>query len=404
MHYESKRWFFLVLCFICNGCAGIVYAWSVFINPISHHFQWPVADVSLSFTLMLALGSLLPFLAGKLQEHIQPRIIILAGGVAFGGGLIGLGYTATRTELYVFSALAGLGLSLVYPAGTISNIVKFFPDKRGLASGLLTGGASLGAVAWAPLAVMMIERVGLLPTFKYLGIGFMVTIVLASWLIEAAPSDYRPPGMAEMVTAAQGGGALAVNWTGVLMSPLFYLLAGIFLAVATSGMMLFGHVSLIAQDVVNVSPQLAAGIVGLLAIANTAGRLGWGWISDKLGRFAVIFIQLIILVAAMLGLTQVTSYLAFVSMVMLVGLCYGGFLAIMAPLLADLFGSKYLAVNFGLMFLMVGLGAFIGPRLAAVIRAATDSYAQAFIVAAMLNLAGLLLTCLARSAAKRQSI
>jgi OFA family oxalate/formate antiporter-like MFS transporter len=166
-------------------------------------------------------------------------------------------------------------------------------------------------------------------------------------------------------------------------------------------MMLFGQVSLIAQDVVNVSPQFAAGIVGLLAIANTAGRLCWGWISDILGRFPVIFIQLIILAAAMLGLTQATSHFAFASMVMLVGLCYGGFLAIMAPLLADLFGSKYLAVNFGLMFLMVGAGALIGPRLAAVMREATDSYTQAFIIAAMLNLAGILLTLFAKSVAKR---
>jgi OFA family oxalate/formate antiporter-like MFS transporter len=401
MNYDSKRWLFLVLCFICNGCAGIVYAWSVFIKPIVNQFQWSVADVSLSFTLMLALGSLVPVLAGKLQEHIQPRIIILTGGVAFGSGLIGLSYTVTLTELYVFSAMAGLGLSLVYPAGTISNIVKFFPDKRGLASGLLTGGASLGAVAWAPASVMMIERVGLLSTFKYLGIAFMVTIVLASLFIEAAPQGYRPREMAELASADQEDGTSDINWSEMLKNPLFYLLAGIFLAVTTSGMMLFGQVSLIAQDVVNVSPQFAAGIVGLLAIANTAGRLCWGWISDILGRFPVIFIQLIILAAAMLGLTQATSHFAFASMVMLVGLCYGGFLAIMAPLLADLFGSKYLAVNFGLMFLMVGAGALIGPRLAAVMREATDSYTQAFIIAAMLNLAGILLTLFAKFVAKR---
>lgn len=405
MNYDSKRWLYLVLCMICNICAGIVYGWSVFVKPIADQFHWSVAEASLSFALMTAVGAILPMFAGKVQERVQPRFLILTGGVLFGGGLFALSNTTSLIELYSFSVITGLGLTLVYPSGTISNMVRFFPDKRGLASGLLTGGASLGAVIWAPAGALLIEKVGLLTTFKWLGLGFMLTISLAAWLVEAAPAGYKPLALVEEegIHDEQAAGspekvALSVpdvDWRDMLRSPLFYLISGAFFAAATSAMMFFGHVSPIAQDMLGVSAQAAAGIVVLLAIGNTSGRMIWGYVSDKAGRFTVIYLLLVLLCAAMLGMTQVAGYFTFVSMVMLVGLCYGGFFSILAPLIADQFGSKFLAVNFGIIFLMVGLGAFVGPRLAAVIKAASDSYTQAFIIAAVLNLVGIGLMFLA---------
>jgi OFA family oxalate/formate antiporter-like MFS transporter len=410
VNYDSKRWLFLCLCMVCNICGGLIYAWSVFVKPIADHFHWTIADASLSFTLMTAIGSCLPMIAGKLQERFPARLFLLAGGVFFGGGLLALSNTTSLSQLYIFSVATGLGLTLVYPSGTISNIVQFFPDKRGLASGLLTGGASLGAVIWAPVGAIMIQNWGVLTTFKWMGIGFMITICLAAWMVETAPAGYRPRTMenepeSAAKTAAGAGGPTIVqdlDWRDMLKSPVFYLVAGAFFAAATSSMMFFGHVSPIAQDMLGISAQAAAGVVVFLAVANTSGRMIWGWISDKLGRFTVIYLLLTFLLAAMLGMTQVTGYFGFVSLVMIVGLCYGGFFSIIAPLLADLFGSKYLAVNFGIMFLMVGLGAFVGPRMAAVIKAASGSYGQAFLIAALFNLVGIGLIFLTSLYQKKQ--
>ena len=391
MNYDSKRWLFLILCIIMNACAGIIYAWSVFQKPFIALINASAADISLSFTFMLALGSFVPILVGKALDYVQPRHVLVFGGVLFGSGLIGLSYVDSLTQLYMFSTITGFGVSMVYPGGTVSNMVRFFPDMRGLAAGLLTAGASLGAIIWAPLAVALVEGHGLVLTFKWIGVAVLVIIGVCGAVIQTAPKDYQPKGMTAVSSAQQGASGVETNWVSMLKSPLFYLVAGVFLAGAISGMMIIGYVSPIAQDILKLSPQSAASVVVLLAIANSIGRLCWGWASDKIGRFSVIYILLGLAAAAMVGLSMASGYYYFVGLVMTIGLCYGGFLALMAPCTAELFGSKHLGINFGIMFLTVGLAAFIGPRLAAVVKAASNDYAQAFIIAALINVVGIVL-------------
>jgi OFA family oxalate/formate antiporter-like MFS transporter len=372
-----------------NACAGIIYAWSVFQKPFIQQINASAADVSLSFTLMLALGSVVPIFVGKALDYVQPRYILAFAGVLFGSGLFGLSFVDSLAKLYIFSTVTGLGVAMVYPGGTVSNMVRFFPDKRGLASGLLTGGASLGAIIWAPMAVALIEEYGLLLTFKWIGIAVLLIIGACGFVIQTAPKDYRPQGMPAVASVQQSGSGIDKNWLGMLKSPLFYGFAGVFLAGAISGMMIIGYVSPIAQDILKLSPQAAASVVVLLAVANTSGRLCWGWISDKIGRFSVVYLLLALGAAAMMGLSLANSYFSVVGLIMAIGLCYGGFLSLMAPCTAELFGSKYLGINFGIMFLTIGLGALVGPRLAAVVKMASNGYAQAFVIAALLNAAGI---------------
>ena len=135
--------------------------------------------------------------------------------------------------------------------------------------------------------------------------------------------------------------------------------------------MIIGHASPIAQDILMMTPAAAAAIVSILAIAITTGKVGWGVVSDRIGRYPVIFLLLILGGLAMAGLTLIKGYLLFTALIVVVGLCYGGFLAIMAPLTADLFGPKNLPVNYGLMFLTVAIAAYVGPYLAAIWRSKT---------------------------------
>jgi OFA family oxalate/formate antiporter-like MFS transporter len=391
MNYDKKRWLFLVLCIVMNACAGIIYAWSVFQKPFIAQINASAADVSLSFTLMLAIGSFVPIVVGKALDYVQPRYILALGGILFGGGLMGLSQVDSLARLYIFSTITGLGVSMVYPGGTVSNMVRFFPDRRGLTSGLLTAGASLGAIIWAPVAVTLIESYGLLLTFKWIGIVVLLLICACGFVVQTAPKDYRPQGMVVASNIQQNGSGLDRNWVGMLKSPLFYGVAGVFLAGAISGMMIIGHVSPIVQDVLQLSPQAAAGVVVLLALANTSGRLWWGWVSDKIGRFTVVYILLGLGTAAMLGLSMTVSYYWVVGLIMTIGICYGGFLSLMAPCTAELFGAKHLGINFGIMFLTVGLAAVVGPRLAAVVKISSNGYSQAFIIAAALNAVGVVL-------------
>ena len=179
----------------------------------------------------------------------------------------------------------------------------------------------------------------------------------------------------------------------MLQDPFFYMIAAIFILGTTSGLMIMGHASSIAQDILKISPQAAAVIVGFLALANTTGRAFWGWLSDRIGRYPIIMLLYILAGTSMIALSRVDTYYVFVLLILGIGLCYGGFMGMMASLTADTFGAKHLGVNFGIMFLSVSVAAYAGPRLAAIVKQTNNGdYSQAFVIAALLSLIGLIIT------------
>jgi OFA family oxalate/formate antiporter-like MFS transporter len=392
MNYDSQRWISLLACTIASMCTGLSYAWSVFQKPLVSLFNWSPADASLSFTLIMSTAATTAIFAGKALDYIQPRQLMLIGGTLFGAGIGGMGFTDSLTHLYVCAVLAGIGLGTVYPGATMPNMVRFFPDRRGLVSGLLTGGCGVGPVIWAPVSVALVAQYGILTTLKILGVAIIIVVGVVSRLVKTAPDGYRPAGWAPPTTgAAQAAYSVEKTWQQMLRDPSFYFLAGMLTLGYVNGMMMIGHASPIAQDIAKITPQAAAVVVGLLAVFNTGGRVCWGWISDKIGRTPVVVVLFILGAIGMGALTQVASYYPLVAMVALIGLCYGGFMALIAPFTADFFGTKNLGVNFGIMFLTVAIAAYVGPLLAAMAKQAYGDYRQAFVVAIFVNVAGLLL-------------
>jgi OFA family oxalate/formate antiporter-like MFS transporter len=391
MNYDSHRWVSLVACTIASMCTGLSYAWSVFQKPLVSLFNWSPADVSLSFTLIMSTAATTAIFAGKALDYIQPRYLILLGGALFGAGIGGMGYISSLSQLYMCAVLAGIGLGTVYPGGTMANMVRFFPDKRGLVSGLLTGGCGVGPVIWAPVSVALVAQFGVLTTLKIIGVALVVIIGVASTVVKTAPDGYRPAGWVPAASVAQAAFGAEKTWQQMLKDPSFYFLACMLTLGYINGMMMIGHASPIAQDLIKLTPQAAAVVVGLLAIFNTSGRVCWGWISDKIGRTPVVVVLFILGGAGMGAMTQVSSYFPFVAVVALLGLCYGGFMALIAPFTADFFGTKNLGVNFGIMFLTVAIAAYVGPLLAAMAKQAYGDYRMAFVVAIFVNIAGLLL-------------
>ncbi|MBP2653835.1 MAG: yhjX 2 [Firmicutes bacterium] len=405
MNYDSKRWFYLVACMAINICIGVFYAWSVFQRPLVSHFGWDGKDVLLAFTIVMGVGSVMPLVAGKLQEYMAPRWVIFIGGIALAFAVGGSGFVSSLTGLYlVCGVFGGIGNGLIY-GGTMSNIVKFFPDKSGLASGLLAGGYGAGAVIWAPLASFLIDGYGILTTFKILGVVFLVIACGLATLVKTAPAGYRPAGWEPAAKTGQvAGGSRDKNWKEMLCDPQFYILALIFIIGAMSGLMILGQASPLAQDVLKISPQDASVVVGYLALAMVAGKIFWAAISDKIGRYPVFIAVFVFSVAALAGLATFKSYLPFVLAISTVGLCYGGFLSLMPPVTADSFGAKHLGINFGIMFLTIGVAAYIGPRLAAVAKEANNGdYTQAFVIAGALSIVGIGLVLLAAYRQKKET-
>jgi OFA family oxalate/formate antiporter-like MFS transporter len=190
------------------------------------------------------------------------------------------------------------------------------------------------------------------------------------------------------------------DWRGMLADPLFYCLAAVIVAGGISGLMIVAHASPILQSVGGYTAVAAGSWVGILALCNSGGRVCWGFISDRIGRMPSLIIIYSILGLAMFWLAS--TPVGVLIPVLTVGMCFGGFMGMLASLTADAFGPKFLAVNFGVMFLPFGLAAFTGPRLAAVIKASDGNYSKAFLIASILSLAGIVLAIVASMMLQRR--
>lgn len=398
---KKKRWLVLVTSLFISFCIGTVDAWSVYAGPLSVIFGWTAAATALIFTIANSIAPICMIAGGKLQDSFGPKWVIFAGGILFGGGIILSGFTTSLSWIYMsYGVITGLGGGLVY-SSVVANTVKFFPDKRGLVAGLVTGGAGFGPVLIAPISQYLIATHGVLHTFKILGSAYFAILVVGSQLIKTAPADNH---MEDRIVDAVSAHAVR-DKTGreMLRDPLFYLLLLLLMVGSVSGLMMISQASPIAQEVVGVHAEKAAFAVSLMAIANMSGRVLWGAISDKIGRYRILPAIYMMLTLAMFGLTAVSrgEFVLFVFCIMLVGFCFGGLMSVFPALTADCFGTKNNGTNYGFLFLGFALGAVIGPVMAATIKSSNHGdYGRAFLVAALMSILGVLLTFLVKKRIK----
>lgn len=390
-----NRWLVLAAGIVINLCIGSAYAWSVYQKPLIALFNWSTQETSLAFTLSCLLVPVAMIIAGKIQDSRGPKLVIGSGGILFGLGIIGTGFSNNLTFLYLtYGILGGLGIGAVY-ACTVANTVKFFPDKRGLASGLVVAGFGSGAVVIAPLSSALIEAYGVLSTFKILGLAYLIVICACTTLIKTAPPGYKPQGWNPPAPTAATLSGADKDWRSMLADPRFYILWAIYLIGCVSGLMIIGHASPIGQEVIKLSPATAAMCVGFLALANTAGRIFWGWVSDKVGRYQTVSMMFVLAGLMMASLTQVASFLPFVMVLMAIGLCFGGIMGIFPSITADVFGAKNLGMNYGIIFTAWGAAGLVGPLMAGYFKEINNGdYTQAFIIAAVLSGIGVVLTAI----------
>ncbi len=407
MDLKKKRWIILVASVLINMCIGSGYAWSVYAGPLIEKFGWTAAAVALTFTIANAISPVTMITGGKIQDSFGPKWVIFAGGILFGGGIFLSGLSDSLGWLYFsYGIVAGFGMGLVYSC-TIANTVKFFPDKRGLVAGIATAGYGSGPILFAPVAQSIIAGNGVLFAFKSLGLVYLAVIVIGSFFIQRAPEGYKPEGWEPpQITASSAVTGVDKPWNKMLADPMYYLLLLMLTIGATAGLMIISQASPIAQEVVGVDPAKAAWAVSAVAIANMLGRVIWGWISDKIGRYNALPIMYVILGSMMFLLSTVGAdqFTKFVISVMLIGFCFGGFMGVFPALTADNFGPKNNGVNYGFMFIGFALGGYIGPMLAASIKTSNNGdYSTAFYISAGLCVVGIIITFIVRAMRKRQA-
>ena len=514
-----NRWLVVVGALIIQLCLGSIYAYGVFAKPLKAYFadnsdlenQLPFAFGLLSFALVMA------FYAGKWQDKIGPQKVAMTGGVVLGVGIMLSGMVDSLEALYItYGVIGGAGIGLAYVC-PIAALVKWFPDKKGLISGIAVAGFGAGALIFASmgtaimtgdldasetdflkdkvadvqddndivfletetdlsnveitillkdetnfetnqlayangtlitameindltgledakdvsdkeLELLTADPAGLSEAdnktrmegledaqkavlaagksdiyakfdwqkaFQILGVIFLVGVVGASFLLVNPPEGYKPEGWqppAPKTTATGEAVKVDYEWQDMIKTPTFMMLWGMFFLAATSGLMTIGNIGKFAADK-DISAADIAMIIGVLSLANGAGRVGWGAVSDMIGRTKTLTAMYVVQAITMFLLFSMGNSVATLAFgAALVGFCFGGNFAMFPSATADYFGTKNVGQNYGMVFTSYGIAGIMGAIVAGLLYESTGSFAAIFMIMSGLSVVAILIS------------
>ncbi|EOL41818.1 hypothetical protein RV11_GL001406 [Enterococcus phoeniculicola] len=392
MNKPINRWVVLIASTTVLLCTGAIYAFSVFAGPLSALKGWSMGEIMMAFTINSAVGPIPMILGGFLTDKGWAKWSIMVGGLLFGLGFYLSGLVNSPEMLYVtYGIIGGIGQGLAY-SGCLSNTIRLFPDKRGLASGIITAGMGGAAIIAAPIVNLLIEAEDALHAFRVLGIAYIVIVAIASFFIQSAPANYQPEGW---TPPTRGTGGVNRNWLKMLQTPQFYLIFFMLFTGAFSGLMIASNASNIGQQMFGLSATTAAFYVSLYSLSNCIGRVVWGTVSDRIGRNNTLNIIFGVIIVAFLLLTTLSSQLGFALGIIILGLCFGGVMGVFPPIVMENYGPKNQGVNYGIVFCGYSAAAFFGPRVAVSMAASNaGNFTNAFYVAIFIAIVGLALNVL----------
>lgn len=382
-HRSKNRWLIALATIAIHLSIGSVYAYSVFKAPLSDQLGWDSSKVALAFTIAIFFLGITAAFCGKWIEAWGPRKSGMTAAVLFCGGLAVAGLGVNADSLYLFylgyGVIGGIGLGVGYLA-PVSTLVAWFPDRRGLATGMAVMGFGAGALVAGPLAANMIEAMGIARTLFTMSIAYFVLMLAGALYIARPDSKAEPKAESGQHDPSEQNETVPVEATPreALRSTRFWLLWTMFFINITSGIMLISIASPMAQEQTGLSAAGAATMVGLMGLFNGCGRIGWSALSDYWGRpnlFTMFFaIQLLLCPL----LPQLTVPLLFQLSTFLIVSFYGGGFALAPAFISDLFGTKHLGVILGYLLTAWSAAGIVGPMLVAYIRDQTGSYNLAF--------------------------
>ena len=393
----QNRWVIAAAGVFMQIALGAVYAWSVFRAPLVKQFGWTISEVTLTFTISIFVLGIAAFFGGLWLNRKGPRVVAITGGILYGLGVFLASFSANKLWwLYLSYGLIGgigLGLSYIVP---VAVLVKWFPDRRGLITGIAVGGFGAGALITAPVATSLIQSVGVLNTFAYLGIAYLIVTVVASLFMQNPPEGWRPAGWTPSASQTSQRAGRDYTLGEALRTWQWYGLWLLLFLNTFAGISIISQEAPIFQQLVGASAVVAASMVGIASIGNAFGRVFWAWVSDVITRRATFFVMFAAQVLLFWFLPSVASVTVMTIVAFVVLMCYGGGFGTMPAFAADYFGSKNVGPIYGLMLTAWGCASAVGPLLIAYMRQTTGSYTGALHVIAGVMAVSALLPILVR--------
>ena len=383
-----NRWVRLWSAFVGMVMIGnLQYAWTLFAQPmVKAHAQqhWHLSDVQWGFGLFIAAGTwTMPFLASFIDKT-GPRLLMAMSGILCAVGWGSLGHVGSLASFYALYGMAGVGVACVYACG-VATAVKWFPDRRGTASGIITAGYGMGAAAFNPLFNHLIHSIGYADTFLWTGTTHGALILLAGLVLVNPPAGYRVA--AAKVKPKVRRHDLDFTAAEMLRTPQFYFLFLAMLSIAIGGLMVTAQLKPVASNFKIGEAAVTVALV-LTPLANGSSRILWGWVSDYLGREWAMFTAFLLQAAFLLAATTIgrAGDVQFVVLMTLVFLTWGELYVLFPAVLGDLYGSKNSALNYSFLYSAKGFASLLGSGIAATLFEKTGTWNYAFFGSAALAL------------------
>ena len=387
---DQKRKVFFALCVVGAFFVGLAYTWSVLQSPFVAQLGGDAvkATVVLCYTLTVVSSTMSPSILGAWIKKLGPKKTMLIGSLLFGIGYIISGYTRSMPLFFIFFGLGtGIGSGLIYPT-IMGYMASLYPDKQGTISGTIAGVYGGAAIIWSPLLARMIDAKSLGFALTVAGLTALIVIFAVSMMIQPVPEGYieykRSQGNTDTRKKTKNTKLPDLTRGQMVKTSMFYVAIIAFAFGCTSGMMVISQVSSIMQESFAMTATKAALFVSVMSFASMAGRFLWGSVTDHFDKYVTLSIICGLPVITMGIMAASTNLVVDVICMAVTALCYGGFGSTITPITADLFGSKHVSENYGVMYLAFGFAGLFGPQIAVKL-SHSGNYSTAFLVAALIS-------------------
>ncbi|GCF94345.1 MFS transporter [Enterococcus florum] len=405
MQKVKNRWLIALSGVVVHLSIGSAYAWSVFKEPIKELTGWEKSSISFAFSLAIFCLGISAAFMGKFVEKFGPRKTGMMAAVLFGLGIFSTGFAISLQSLpllyLTYGIIGGIGLGSGYVT-PVSTMIRWFPDRKGLATGLAIMGFGFASMVTGPIAQQLMLRFGVQMTFHILGIAYFVVMFAASQYLAKPPVGWAPDGFETPAVEEETTKPVGIQMTAneAIKTKTFWLLWFMLFLNITCGISLVSEASPMAQEITGMSATAAAAMVGVMGVFNGLGRLVWALISDVIGRKNVFTLLFVIDIVVLIGLSVVKTPLIFAGMICLIMTCYGAGFSIVPAYIGDVFGTKEVGAIHGYILTAWAAAGMFGPIFLGKVTELFHSYSTVLRIFVILAAVGLFASLAIRTAIK----